>query len=159
MQNYAKLALNLAKERNMFVVLDADGLYMAGQDLTVIKGYRKAVLTPNVVEFKRLAEQVGIDPGAPAPDQASSISRALGGVAILQKGKKDLVAIDTTGDEASLKTSGLNEAEGKKEAVKEEVEVDTEGGLKRCGGQGDILSGTVGAFLAWAKCYEDGAFG
>jgi hypothetical protein len=24
---------------------------------------------------------------------------------------------------------------------------------------GDILSGAVGAFLAWAKCYESGAFG
>ncbi len=31
--------------------------------------------------------------------------------------------------------------------------------MKRCGGQGDILSGSVGAFLAWAKCYESGAFG
>ena len=41
----------------MFLVLDADGLYMAGQDLSVIKGYRRAVLTPNVVEFKRLSEQ------------------------------------------------------------------------------------------------------
>lgn len=37
--------------------------------------------------------------------------------------------------------------------------MDIEGGLKRAGGQGDILSGTVGAFLAWGKCYEDGAFG
>ncbi len=35
----------------------------------------------------------------------------------------------------------------------------TPGGMKRCGGQGDILSGGVGAFLAWAKCYESGAFG
>jgi hypothetical protein len=31
--------------------------------------------------------------------------------------------------------------------------------LKRCGGQGDILSGAVGAFLAWTKYYESGAFG
>jgi len=41
----------------------------------------------------------------------------------------------------------------------ESVVVDTPGGMKRCGGQGDILSGSVGAFLAWAKCYESGAFG
>ncbi|KAJ7181994.1 hypothetical protein C8R46DRAFT_885378, partial [Mycena filopes] len=41
----------------------------------------------------------------------------------------------------------------------ETVEVDIEGGLKRCGGQGDVLSGTVGTMLAWAKCYEDGIFG
>lgn len=38
------------------------------------------------------------------------------------------------------------------------TEVDIPGGLKRCGGQGDILSGAVGAFLAWGKCHETGAF-
>lgn len=37
--------------------------------------------------------------------------------------------------------------------------MDVPGGLKRCGGQGDILSGNVGALLAWGKCYETGAFG
>ena len=57
MQAYARDALTIAKENGMFLVLDADGLYMAGQDLSVIKGYRRAVLTPNVVEFKRLSEQ------------------------------------------------------------------------------------------------------
>ena len=36
--------------------------------------------------------------------------------------------------------------------------VDVRGGLKRCGGQGDVLSGTVGTFLAWGKCFEDGAW-
>ena len=58
MLTFAKLALNLAKERGMYVVIDADGLYMVGQDVAVIKGYRRAVLTPNVVEFKRLSELV-----------------------------------------------------------------------------------------------------
>lgn len=37
--------------------------------------------------------------------------------------------------------------------------VDAPGGLKRCGGQGDILSGVTGTFLAWGKCFEDGAWG
>ena len=58
MLTFANLALNLAKERGMYVVIDADGLYMVGQDVTVIKGYRRAILTPNVVEFKRLSELV-----------------------------------------------------------------------------------------------------
>jgi len=31
--------------------------------------------------------------------------------------------------------------------------------MKRCGGQGDILSGTVGCALAWGKNYEDGVYG
>jgi ATP-dependent NAD(P)H-hydrate dehydratase len=42
----------------MFLVLDADALYVVGRHLELIKGYRRAVLTPNVVEFKRLSEQV-----------------------------------------------------------------------------------------------------
>lgn len=33
--------------------------------------------------------------------------------------------------------------------------MDIQGGLKRVGGQGDILSGAVGTFLAWGKVYED----
>ncbi len=65
---------------------------------------------------------------------------------ILQKGPTDIVSTNT------LVTKG---AKGEVETI----EVDVKGGLKRCGGQGDILSGTVGAFLAWGKCYESGAFG
>lgn len=33
---------------------------------------------------------------------------------------------------------------------------DEPGGLKRSGGQGDILSGTLCTFLAWAKIFRDG---
>ncbi|KAJ9087685.1 hypothetical protein DSO57_1030721 [Entomophthora muscae] len=33
--------------------------------------------------------------------------------------------------------------------------VETSGGLKRCGGQGDLLSGTLGTFMAWEKLYRD----
>lgn len=42
----------------MYLVLDADSLLLVGQDHSLVKGYRRAVLTPNVVEFKRLSEQV-----------------------------------------------------------------------------------------------------
>ena len=58
MQEFAKLSLNLAKKRDMYVVLDADALWMIDQDIPLISGYRRAVLTPNVVEFKRLSESV-----------------------------------------------------------------------------------------------------
>ena len=39
-------------------MLDADSLLLVGEDVSLIKGYRRAVLTPNVVEFKRLSERV-----------------------------------------------------------------------------------------------------
>ncbi|KAI5999293.1 Ribokinase-like protein [Pisolithus orientalis] len=161
MQNYAKMALRLARTKAMFLVLDADALWMIGQDLSLVKGYRRAVLTPNVVEFKRLSEQAGVDPkSVPAEQRAAEVSKRLGGVVVLQKGPKDLIATDTTGEAANLEESGIRHVlDEESQKVKEVIEVDVEGGLKRCGGQGDVLSGTVGAMLAWGKCYEDGAFG
>ena len=152
MQTYAKIAIEMAKKREMYVVLDADGLYMIGQDISVIKGYRRAVLTPNVVEFKRLSEQVGIDPKTPTDQRAILVSKFLGGVTVLQKGAKDIISSDTTEGQ-------MEGADKEFENVQETVEVDVEGGLKRCGGQGDVLSGCVGTFMAWGRCYEDGAFG
>ena len=159
MQSYAKMAVSMAKERGMYIVLDADGLYMIGEDISVIKSYRRAVLTPNVVEFKRLSEQVGIDPKIPNNQRAALVSKSLGGVTVLQKGAKDIISSDTSGDEADLRESRMEGADVEVEKVQETVEVDIEGGLKRCGGQGDVLSGCVGTFLAWGRCYEDGAFG
>ena len=58
MISHAKTALNLAKENGMYVVLDADALWILGQDLAILKGYRRAVITPNAVEFKRLSDAV-----------------------------------------------------------------------------------------------------
>lgn len=58
MQKYARLAVTIAKEKKMYLVLDADALFMVGKDISIIKGYEKAVVTPNVVEFKRLSEAV-----------------------------------------------------------------------------------------------------
>ncbi|KAJ7224153.1 Ribokinase-like protein [Mycena pura] len=159
MQSFAKLALSFARQQGMFVVLDADALWLVGQDISLIKGYRRAVVTPNVAEFARLSDQLGIDPASPANKRAGLVSRALGGVTVLQKGAADIVSVDSTGDAADLDASLLGRADPQRERAQETVEVDTKGGLKRCGGQGDILSGTVGTMLAWAKCYEDGVFG
>ncbi|KAF9463887.1 H-hydrate dehydratase [Collybia nuda] len=159
MQSFAKLALTLARAQGMFVVLDADALWMVGQDLVLIKGYRRAVLTPNVVEFKRLCDQIGMNPEIPAGERASLISKELGGVTVLQKGARDIISIDTTGDTADLSTSHLQGASEEREKTKETIEIDVQGGMKRCGGQGDVLSGCVGAVLAWGKCYEEGAYG
>ncbi|KAF8906246.1 H-hydrate dehydratase [Gymnopilus junonius] len=159
MQTYAKMTISMARERGMFIVLDADALFLVGKDASIIKGYRRAVLTPNVVEFKRLSEQVGVDPDTPTNNRASEVSRRLGGVTVLQKGPKDVISTDLTGEEADLAASQLKRANAHFEQAKETVEIDVPGGMKRCGGQGDVLSGAVGTFMAWGKCYEDGAFG
>lgn len=58
MQKFARLAVSLARERQMYLVLDADALFMIGKDTKLIQGYHKVVITPNVMEFKRLSEQL-----------------------------------------------------------------------------------------------------
>lgn len=133
MQNAAKVALQLAKEKEMYVVIDADGLYLVQNEPDVVKGNARAVLTPNVVEFKRLCESQKVDMKGEPSSFAPALSKALGGVTIIQKGSTDLIV---SGDQV--------------EEIKEP------GGLKRCGGQGDLLSGMTGTFLAWGKSYVEG---
>ncbi|TFL05197.1 Ribokinase-like protein [Pterulicium gracile] len=160
MLTHALTALTLAKSQNLFIVLDADGLGLVNDDPDVIRGYERCVLTPNVVEFGRLCETLGVPSSPPSSNgdggggvveegwKAREISKRLGGVTVLEKGGQDVIAWDTT------ESSSSSDAKSK-----EVVLVDKPGGLKRCGGQGDILSGAVGTMLAWGKCYEDGAFG
>ncbi len=97
-----------------------------------------------------------IDPNTPLEERAMHVSRALGGVTVLQKGGEDIICTNT--GKASKEQAELNRiSEG--ESAEERVIVDIPGGLKRCGGQGDVLSGAVGTMMAWGKCFEDGAFG
>ncbi|KAL8292513.1 hypothetical protein RQP46_001125 [Phenoliferia psychrophenolica] len=137
MQLAAKVALKLAREQGLYVCVDADGLWLVQNEPEVVKGYRRCVLTPNVVEFKRLCDSVHLETKDVAPATlARKLSAALGGVTILQKGAEDRI------------TNG-GDGEG------EELVNDVEGSVRRCGGQGDVLSGLVGTFLAWGKSYEE----
>ncbi|KAG0654578.1 hypothetical protein C6P46_001599 [Rhodotorula mucilaginosa] len=132
MQLSARIALRLARENQLYVVIDADGLFLVQNDPSVVKGYERAVLTPNVVEFGRLVESCNLDPSLPDTELASALSRALGGPTIVQKGRDDRI---TNGHETLVSS--------------------VTGSSRRCGGQGDVLSGAVGTFLAWGKNYEE----
>ncbi|GAA6014068.1 hypothetical protein JCM10207_000226 [Rhodosporidiobolus poonsookiae] len=133
MQLAARVAIRLARKNDLYIVLDADGLWLVQNDPDVVKGYKRAVLTPNVVEFSRLAEKLGIDPKSAAPEElAALVARALDGPTLVQKGREDRI---TNGHETLVSS--------------------TTGSSRRCGGQGDVLSGAVGAFLAWGKNYEE----
>jgi ATP-dependent NAD(P)H-hydrate dehydratase len=65
----------------------------------------------------------------------AELARRFGGVTIIQKGKQDVIS------------NG-----------KETMICDIEGGLKRCGGQGDVLTGCLGTLLAWKKLYSEGTW-
>lgn len=112
MQAAAKIAIQLCRESNTYLVIDADGLYLIQSNPELIRGYHRAVLTPNVVEFGRLCDSLGINSKGDPTRLASQVSQALGGVTILQKSDSDRIA------------------------AREEVLVnDEQGSVRRCGGE------------------------
>ena len=137
MQDTCAKVIMAAKDQNIPFVLDADGLYLAQTKPELVKGYRDCILTPNVVEFGRLAKAVGVEipkeGEAGAEEVCAKLSKAYGGVMIIQKGYHDYIS---TGDKTMV--------------------CDLEGGKKRSGGQGDTLTGSLGTLLAYRKAYLDG---
>ncbi|KAG8849795.1 hypothetical protein FRB96_000618 [Tulasnella sp. 330] len=132
-QSIGRVALEVARAQEKYVVVDADGLWLVQHEPHLVQGYDRAVLTPNVVEFKRLCDAMQVPKDSPPDKMASLLSKAFGNVTILQKGPEDIVS---NGERTET--------------------TDIQGGLKRIGGQGDITSGTVGTFLAWGYNYEQG---
>ncbi|KAK2007252.1 carbohydrate kinase [Colletotrichum eremochloae] len=149
MQDTVARVIRAARERSLPLVLDADALLVVQKDPALVRGYGLAVLTPNVVEFSRLCGALGVDEAAAKEGAAAgsgggkeeaketakveALARALEGVTIVQKGGKDFIS------------------NGKDTLI-----VDLEGGLKRSGGQGDTLTGSIATFLGWRHAYLEG---
>ena len=134
MQDTCAAVIAEARARGIPFVLDADGLFLAQTRPDLVHGCKECILTPNVVEFGRLAKAKGVDvsEGDPA-DLCAKLSAAFGGVTIIQKGPKDYIS----NGEHTLVSDG-------------------EGGLKRSGGQGDTLTGSLATLLAYRQAYHDG---
>ena len=120
--------IQVAKKQGLYLVFDADSLYMLAQPeyKHLLQGYSKAILTPNAVEYKRLF---------PEEEKEESLKN-FESVIILKKGAEDEIFV--VGDTAA--------APG---AASQQWTCTEPGGLKRSGGIGDILSGTVGTLAAW----------
>lgn len=113
--------INVCRNLKKPLVLDADALFLVSQDLSLISNYPAAILTPNVVEFSRLFGQDNFE------EKFNEIGAS---VTILKKGFVDTVY---SGADKMIDT------------------VNVKGGdSRRCGGQGDILSGCTAVFYAWA---------
>lgn len=135
--------LRAAREKEIPVVLDADALMLIQKDPELVRGYPGAVLTPNVVEFGKLCEALGVDADKAAEGESGeaasesarveALARGLKGVTVVQKGSKDYISNGTT-----------------------TLTIDLQGGKKRSGGQGDTLTGAIATFLAWRKAYLEG---
>jgi len=131
MQETCARVITAAKKKGVSFVLDADGLYLAQTRPELVKGYKDCILTPNVVEFGRLAKSQNIDVASEDPTKlCEKLAKAFGGVTIIQKGSVDYISNGSH----TLISSG-------------------EGGLKRSGGQGDTLTGSLATLLAYRKAY------
>ncbi|XP_033157840.1 ATP-dependent (S)-NAD(P)H-hydrate dehydratase isoform X1 [Drosophila mauritiana] len=118
----ASNVLKLCMDTKKPVVIDADGLFLLNDNLNLICGQPNVILTPNVMEFQRL---FGED------DQAARQKMSLlgAGVAVLEKGANDRIYLPHCNEVHSMPTGGSG---------------------RRCGGQGDLLSGSLATFFSWS---------
>lgn len=133
--------ITYAKNNEKLLIIDADGLYLLSKKLHLISGYHKCVLTPNNGEFNRLYEAavsagmidhdmhpVSNDPTIANYEKVRLLSVALNGVTILRKGYQDVIS---NGNDVYV------------------LDASQHINPKRCGGQGDILSGCLGTSCYW----------
>jgi ATP-dependent NAD(P)H-hydrate dehydratase len=142
------IIIHFARNNNIPLIVDADGLWLVTQNLNLLRGYSRCILTPNKAEFGRLLEAAIHEISEINSRQSNEItslllselqssqdeiqiralSLTLGGVTILRKGEIDIIC---NGD--SVYKLGIR------------------GSPRRCGGQGDILSGCLGVSFYWAN--------
>lgn len=113
------------KKLNLPLVIDADGLQWAKMNSMVLYDYKNVIMTPNAAEFKRVF----------ASDEVvfETAKRLFGTeVVIMQKGLNDVLF--------DMRTNS-------------KIIVNTGGSGRRCGGQGDLLSGALATFFCWTLHY------
>uniref|UniRef100_A0A0R3PX86 ATP-dependent (S)-NAD(P)H-hydrate dehydratase n=1 Tax=Angiostrongylus costaricensis TaxID=334426 RepID=A0A0R3PX86_ANGCS len=132
--------LDFVKRTNVPFIVDADGLWFLCESLREgnVPSLQSAMLTPNIVEFSRLCEYaLGIRDVLTIKDQnelrslATRLSCHLG-TSLFLKGRVDII----TNPDGNV------------------VIGDEDGCPRRCGGQGDVTSGTLAMFLLWASRYR-----
>ncbi|XP_041857516.1 ATP-dependent (S)-NAD(P)H-hydrate dehydratase isoform X2 [Melanotaenia boesemani] len=125
----AKEVIERSKAKDIPIVIDADGLWLVTQQPSVIQGYQKGILTPNFMEFTRLYEALHHEPMNASDHQRSvmQLSGVMGNITLVLKGERDLISDGSKVYSCSVEGSG-----------------------RRCGGQGDLLSGSMGVLAHWA---------
>lgn len=127
--------ISLAREMKKPLIIDADGLFLIYQKPEIIKDYPGVIMTPNAMEFNRLTTVFLDKPVPPSPQVKAAdvkhVAEAIGkNVIILHKGPKDIIADGHKGTET--------------------ISCGLAGSGRRCGGQGDLLAGSLSVFWWWA---------
>ncbi|VVC88426.1 unnamed protein product [Leptidea sinapis] len=105
----------------LLVSEDADGFFLLTENIELIKDFPSPViLTPNKIEFERLFKE--------SYETSSGLQNLGRNLIIIRKGKTDEVINNSPEVQWKSNVSGSG---------------------RRCGGQGDILSGSIATFLHW----------
>jgi len=106
------------------MVIDGDALGIVVETPSLVSNYPLAVLTPNVAEYSRFFQNTNLDSKQASLEELCKYLK----VNVVRKGPSDFIS---NGDIT--------------------LECSSPGGLRRCGGQGDVLAGILGTFLAWGN--------
>ncbi|GFH61392.1 hypothetical protein CTEN210_17868 [Chaetoceros tenuissimus] len=133
-----------ARQLGVNLVLDADALYLLSLKeyhyLILKKSQSECtktgflILTPNVVEYKRLVDNV-------ANGNEDEFRQSVEEMIVIKKGHHDVI-----------ETIGVPSNSDENILISEE-----QGGLKRSGGIGDVLCGVTGSFSAWNRILSNQA--
>ncbi|XGW17673.1 hypothetical protein V3C99_002343 [Haemonchus contortus] len=130
-----KSVLDFVKRTDVPFVVDADGLWFIKESIRNVPALPSAIFTPNHVEFSRMCEAaLNVHDVLEMKDQnqlQTMVYRlsAHMGTTLFLKGRVDIIS--NPGGEVAIG--------------------DEEGCPRRCGGQGDVTSGTLAMFLFWAS--------
>lgn len=124
--------IDIGRKNQKPFVIDADGLFLISEKPGILNDFPEpgVIITPNVIEYGRI---FGFDSKPFIDDRSVKDMFENWGnhVTVLCKGTNDIVL-----DYAKQITLSLG------------------GSGRRCGGQGDILSGALGVFFAWALLHK-----
>lgn len=127
--------LKWGRSEGLPMVIDGSALRHLAKDPSLIKGYDKAILTPNVAELGDLAAGLGIPVSGPISYEwqvkVPEVAKALQGPTLVAKGSKDVVS------------------DGNITLV-----CDANSSPKRAGGMGDVMAGAVAAYASWAQLHD-----
>lgn len=77
------------------LIFDGDGIFFVENNLQNVIGYKEAIITPNLNEYKRLCNALQIDENS----DLQTVSKKLGGTHLIQKGKFDICGNSDQGKE------------------------------------------------------------
>ncbi len=150
MQAVARI-IREARHRQLALVLDADALFLLTlpEYQTLLQGYSKAILTPNAVEYQRLLQAAGSnnsdDHNDRDDDTTARLQQSFDQAIVVVKGRHDQVIRLTQED---------HDVDNDETQCRRRLICTEEGGLKRSGGIGDVLSGTLGTLVSWHEILQ-----